>query len=118
MMIYLALLLTAQSLTGTNSGTESPSGEIKLDFNLDEAMVGKFDRNKDKALNLNEFQNVMEAQLRKAIAANPTAKAKMKNSDLIQFRKGLEAPFRSFDRNSNGSITLLEMRGVIQERRK
>jgi Ca2+-binding EF-hand superfamily protein len=117
-VVLVAMLLATLSSASIQSGrTTPPAGEIKLDFNLDEAMVRKFDRNKDGALNLGEFQDIMEAQLRKAAAANPNNKVKIKDADLVKFRAGLREPFKVFDKNANGLITLAEMNQALQSKK-
>lgn len=115
-ILVAAVLAMLSSVSTQSARTTPPPGEIKLDFNLDQTMIKQFDRNKDGALNLGEFQDIMEAQLRKAAAASPS-KAKITGADLIKFREGLKEPFKVFDKNANGLITLAEMNQALQTKR-
>ena len=113
-MIKAALLLALQA---TSAPDHAAAPGVKLDFAFDEAMVRRFDSNRDGALSLPEFQNAMEAQLRKAIAATPRMKAP-KKGDLTGFRAGLVEPFKTLDQNANGSITLAEMQSSVSKHSK
>ena len=110
-MIKAALLLALQA---TSAPAHAAAPSVRLDFAFDEVMVRRFDSNKDGALSLPEFQNAMEAQLRKAIAATPRLKAP-KTGELKGFRAGLTGPFKTCDQNANGSVTLVEMRSSISK---
>lgn len=111
-MIEAVLLLALQ----TTGAPTSPA--VKLDFKMDEAMVRRFDVNKDGGLSLREFQNAMESELRKAIATAPGAKPRITKGELAGFRASLAGPFRTFDLNANGSITLVEMRTAVSRHSK
>jgi hypothetical protein len=113
-LIKMGLLLALQA-TGAPAHAAAPA--VTLDFKLDEAIVRRFDRNKDGALDLGEFQNAMEGQLRKAISATAGLKPP-KPGELAGFRAGLTVPFRTFDQNANGSITLTEMRTAVSKHGK
>ncbi|PVX30502.1 hypothetical protein [Sphingomonas pokkalii] len=108
-MLNLALLLALQAVS--NPPTPSaPQHELKVDMQLDAAFFAAADKNGDGGLSLDEFVGGMDRRIDAAIATNPAAQKKITPDQRAAIREKMLAPaFRSFDKNSDGILTLAEI---------
>lgn len=107
-MLTLILLVVAQ--TAQNVPPTDPQHELKVRMDLDAAFFAEADRNGDGGLSLDEFVAGMDHRVDAAIAANPAAQKKITPENRVAMREKMLAPaFRSFDKNSDGILTLAEI---------
>lgn len=102
--------LYAFGITSPATATE-PGQRVQLNFKMDAEFIKKYDKDGEGALSLTEFQDAMTEKLNGAIASIPGAEEKMNAGEMEIFReKIVAASFRSMDKNSDGALTVDELR--------
>jgi Ca2+-binding EF-hand superfamily protein len=108
-MLTLILLVVAQVAQNVPPPPD-PQHELKVSMDLDAAFFAEADKNGDDGLSLDEFVAGMDRRIDAAIAANPAAQKKITPENRVAMREKMLAPaFRSFDKNSDGILTLAEI---------
>lgn len=112
-MSVLLVLFAMQALAQTPPTEDPNHPSLDINTNIDARFLRKFDRNRDGAVNLSEFQDAMTERLKEAAAANPAAMAKITPEFIREFRNTMIADsFRKIDRNGDGRITEDELYGA------
>lgn len=113
-MLTIVLLLATQVAPTTTTPSDRQH-ELKVDMQLDAAFFAEADQNGDGGLSLEEFVAGMDKRIDAAIAGNPAAQKKITPDNRAMMREKMLAPaFRGFDKNSDGILTLAEIRSAAK----
>lgn len=110
-MLLIGMLLALQTSSSVVTNPDNPSDrKLEINFNVDQAFFDEFDADRDGALSLAEFEKGMDAQVDQALAEHPEAKAKLNDAWRAEFHTKMAAPFHMIDVDSDGRITLAEIK--------